>query len=133
MAQPSVDCPRYSASAQAFHWLSALAVLVAWTLGLLGDELRKGPPREIAEFAHAIAGELVVLMLVLRLVWRFVEPPPPAEASGMGRVADIFSPKSAILRSIYCCWLCPSAALRRFSPTANRCLFWGLSTKVRLG
>lgn len=91
MAQPTVDYPRYSALAQAFHWLSALAVLAAWTLGLLGDELPKGPPREIAEFAHVIAGELVVVMLVLRLAWRFVEPPPLAEASGMGRAADFLA------------------------------------------
>lgn len=91
MAQPSVDCPRYSAPTQVFHWLSALAVLVAWTLSLLGDELPKGPPRELAEYAHVIAGELVVLMLVLRLAWRFVEPPPPAEASGMGRAANFLA------------------------------------------
>jgi cytochrome b561 len=83
---------RYSNTAQALHWLSALAVVIAWGLGLLGDEFPKGPPRETAEFTHVVAGEAVIAMLVLRLAWRFIDPPPPpARPSAMGRAADFLA------------------------------------------
>ena len=80
---------RYSPVAQSLHWLSALFVGVAWTLGLLGDELPKGPQREMGEFVHIVTGELVIALLFLRLIWRFVDPPPAAEATAMGRWGDL--------------------------------------------
>lgn len=89
MTQSTVDNARYSATAQALHWVSALAVIMAWTLGLLGDELPKGPSRETGELAHILAGELIIVLLVLRLVWRFAAPPPPLGPSAMGRVGDL--------------------------------------------
>jgi cytochrome b561 len=72
---------RYSPGARAIHWASALFVVSAWTLGLLGDELPRGPARHMGEFVHVTLGELVVALLVLRLVWRFASPPPPPEPS----------------------------------------------------
>ncbi|MBY6243164.1 cytochrome b [Methylosinus sp. Sm6] len=82
---------RYGMTAQALHWLSAPAVVAAWGLGLLGEEFPKGAPRETAEFAHIIVGEAVVALLVLRVAWRFIDPPPPAEPSAMGRTADVLA------------------------------------------
>lgn len=80
---------RYGAAAQAFHWISALAVVLAWGTGLLRDSLPKGPIRSADMFTHVSAGEIVALLLVLRLVWRFVDAPPPALVSGRGRLADM--------------------------------------------
>lgn len=79
---------RYSPAAQIFHWLSVLLVATAWTLGILGDELPKGSIRQLGEFIHIMLGEAVALLLVLRLVWRFVSPPPPDDPSPFGPVAD---------------------------------------------
>ncbi|WP_036287845.1 cytochrome b [Methylosinus sp. PW1] len=89
MTQSMQHRQRYGAMAQGLHWLSALAVAIAWGLGLLGGQFPKGSPRETAEFAHVVAGEVVVAMLVLRLIWRFIDPPPPASPSAMGRAADL--------------------------------------------
>lgn len=80
---------RYHPMSQIAHWLSAFLVIAAWTLGLLGDELPKGPPREMGEFAHILLGEGVVLLLVLRLVWRVVAPAPPPEPTRLGALADL--------------------------------------------
>lgn len=75
MTEPSITA-RYSPPAQFFHWLTVLLVLAAWTLGTLGDDLPKGSIRHLGEFIHILLGETVVLLLVLRLVWRFVTPAP---------------------------------------------------------
>jgi len=67
---------RYSPPAQIFHWLTALCVLAAWTLGTLADDLPKGSIRHLGVFIHMMLGETVVLLLVLRLAWRVVTPAP---------------------------------------------------------
>jgi cytochrome b561 len=82
---------RYSPPAQIFHWLTVLFVASAWALGLLGDVLPKGSIRHLGETIHVILGELVVLLLVLRLVWRFVSPPPPPEPSRFGVWVELFA------------------------------------------
>ncbi|PPD45390.1 MAG: cytochrome B [Methylocystis sp.] len=81
----------YSPASRAFHWASALFVIGAWTLGLLGDELPRGPMRHAGEFAHVLLGQFVLLLLVLRIVWRFVTPPPPAEPSPFGLPGELAS------------------------------------------
>lgn len=79
---------RYSASAQFFHWLSALLVGVAWLLGQLRDDFERGEPRRIVDFVHVSSGQLIVALLALRIIWRFIEPPPQPEASPAGSLAD---------------------------------------------
>lgn len=73
---------RYTPAAQAFHWLSALLVVLAWTLGVSLESLPKGAPRDLAELVHLFAGQAIVALLCLRLIWRFIAParhePTPA-------------------------------------------------------
>lgn len=84
------NSPRgYGAVMRMLHWVSALLVGVAWALGTLGDELPKGRPRELGELIHVSAGELIALFLILRIGWRFIDPPPPAETTPLGRPGDI--------------------------------------------
>jgi cytochrome b561 len=75
---------RYSWPAQSFHWLTALFVVAAWVLGLFGDSLPKGSIRHTGEFIHVLLGEAVVLLLILRIFWRFVTPAPPPEPTRFG-------------------------------------------------
>ncbi len=81
--------PRFSPPAQAFHWITVFCVFAAWALGLLGDELPRGPIRHTGEFVHVIFGELVVLLLALRVAWRFVTPAPAPEPTRFGPAADM--------------------------------------------
>lgn len=80
---------RYSPPALVFHWLTALCVAAAWILGVLGDELPRGSIRHMGEFVHIIFGELVLLLLVLRLVWRVITPAPPLEPTRFGAAAAL--------------------------------------------
>ncbi|QGM98764.1 cytochrome b [Methylocystis parvus] len=87
MSDASTAALRYSPPAQAFHWLTVLFVAAAWTLGVLGDDLPKGSIRHMGEFVHVILGEMVALLLLLRVVWRFVTPAPALETTRFGAPA----------------------------------------------
>ncbi|WP_246744737.1 cytochrome b [Methylocystis sp. Sn-Cys] len=80
---------RYSPPSQLFHWLTVLCVAGAWILGVVGDDLPKGSIRHMGEFVHVILGELVVLLLVLRIVWRFIAPAPPLEPTRFGAAGEL--------------------------------------------
>jgi cytochrome b561 len=80
---------RYGAIPQAVHWLTALFVIVGFLLGQFGDDLPKGPVRNAGFLAHMTLGQCVLLLLVVRLVWRFADPPPPAEATPFGKLVEI--------------------------------------------
>jgi cytochrome b561 len=67
---------RYGAIARSLHWATVLLVVVAWVLGLLGDELPGKPAQAIGLFVHMTAGLLVVLLTVVRLAWRGVDTAP---------------------------------------------------------
>jgi len=82
----SPEC--YGAVPKAFHWLTVILVIVGWLLGQFGDDL----PRAMhapALFTHISAGIVVLLLLVARLGWRFVDPPPPPEKTAFGSVAEV--------------------------------------------
>jgi cytochrome b561 len=68
----------YGAVARFAHWATALFVVLAWLLGQFRDVLPRGVAREGALFAHMSLGLGVILLLVLRLVWRALDPSPPA-------------------------------------------------------
>jgi cytochrome b561 len=80
----SSEATRYNPPARFFHWLTVVCVLAAWTLGLFGDDLPRGPIRHTGEFVHILLGETVVLLLILRLVWRFIAPAPLPEPTNFG-------------------------------------------------
>ena len=75
---------RYGAIAQSLHWTAVALVLLAWALGVIGDELPEGASRALGLFIHASAGLLIIALTVLRLVWRLVDPSPPAEKTEFG-------------------------------------------------
>lgn len=81
----------YGALPQALHWLTAICVIVAWLLGQFIDAFPKGPPRAWALWTHMTLGECVMLFLVVRLVWRIADPPPPLEPTRFGRALAIAS------------------------------------------
>jgi cytochrome b561 len=97
----------YGALPQALHWLTAICVIVAWLLGQLIDAFPKGPPRVWALWTHMTVGECVMLFLIVRLVWRIADPPPPLERTRFGRALEIASKLShyamyALLLAVPC-------------------------------
>ena len=68
---------RYGAVAQALHWLSALVVGAAYVISRGGPEARVYQPALAASrTAHESLGLLVAGLVVLRLLWRLVDPRP---------------------------------------------------------
>jgi len=75
---------RYGVIAQCLHWTAAALVVLAWTLGIVGDELPRGPSQALGLDVHTGAGLLVIALTILRLLWRLVDPSPPAERTRFG-------------------------------------------------
>ncbi|MET4177270.1 cytochrome b561 [Bradyrhizobium sp. LA6.1] len=74
----------YGAIAQTLHWATVVLVIVAWMLGIFGDDLPKGEFRQIGLAVHVAAGIAILVLLVARLIWRSINPPPGSEATEFG-------------------------------------------------
>ncbi len=70
----------YGSIAKALHWIAASCVLLAWAIGSLGDDI----PRTMeapALTVHMSVGVAVLVILALRLIWRFASPTPAGRLS----------------------------------------------------
>lgn len=74
----------YGAISQTLHWLMVALVLLAWALGTFDDALPKGAGRAAGLFIHISAGVAILAVLVVRLLWRLADPPPPPEPTVLG-------------------------------------------------
>jgi len=74
----------YGAIPKSLHWLTVALVIVAWLLGTFGEELPLGTARDFGMFVHITMGLLVIVLLVARVIWRVVDPPPPPEITPLG-------------------------------------------------
>lgn len=71
------DIERYSATAQAFHWLTALLVVAAYIVSIGGPETRVyAPANDFIRELHELLGMSVLALTLVRLCWRAVFPPP---------------------------------------------------------
>ncbi len=72
---------RYSAVAQGFHWLIAALIVVQFTLAWSADDLPVGA-RKLALLArHKSFGMTILMLAVLRMLWRLFNRPPELPAS----------------------------------------------------
>ena len=69
---------RYNRTARLLHWLIAVLLIAQFVFGWwLGDIARNTPARGYYVNLHKSSGLLIGLLIVLRLVWRFLHSPPP--------------------------------------------------------
>jgi cytochrome b561 len=80
---------RYGAVPQTVHWLTFGCVIAGWLLGWFLDDLPKGPIRSFGLLTHMTLGQCVFALVLVRLAWRFGNPPPPPEATRFGRLLEI--------------------------------------------
>lgn len=77
---------RYTAVAQALHWLTAILIFailpIAWHMTMLP---REAPTRETWFTIHKSIGLTVLALSVIRIIWRGLYPPPPLPST-MGRL-----------------------------------------------
>ena len=79
---------RYGTAPQAIHWLTVIFIAVGWLLGWFIDDFPKAAHSYVL-LAHMTLGQCVIALLVIRLVWRFADPPPPPEKTRFGRLHEI--------------------------------------------
>ncbi|MFA5123052.1 cytochrome b [Zavarzinia sp.] len=67
----------YSAVAKLLHWLMAVVIVAAWIFGFLQDDMPNGPERLALINTHKAIGSTVLVLVALRILWRFFNPAPP--------------------------------------------------------
>ncbi len=72
---------RYSGPAMLLHWLIAVLIFGLFPLGLYMSELALSPRKIELVSWHKWFGITVLLLVVLRIVWRVGHRPPPLPAS----------------------------------------------------
>ena len=83
LALPAARQRRYTAVAQALHWLTALLAFTVLPLAWIVQSLARGPDRSFLLMVHRSIGLTILALIVLRLVWRALYPAPPL-ADGHG-------------------------------------------------
>ena len=71
---------RYGVVARLFHWVTVLLVLVMIPVGLTMIQDIPKPMQDRLFILHKGLGPVVLLVVVLRLIWRAFNPPPPLPA-----------------------------------------------------
>ena len=75
---------RYGTVPKLLHWLTVGLVVLAWSLGTFGDDLPRAAARSAGLFVHISTGLMILALLVIRLFWRLIDPPPPPEITPLG-------------------------------------------------
>lgn len=77
---PTAPIGRYGGVAIALHWVLAAAILGAFFLALYVDTLALSPAKLRLLNWHKWLGVSVLVLSALRLLWRWVRPPPALPA-----------------------------------------------------
>ena len=88
-SMPSRNTPtRYSAVAQAFHWIIAALIVTQFMLAYMADDLPLGVHKLALLARHKSFGMTILMLAVLRLLWRLRNPAPalPAGMTSMERL-----------------------------------------------
>ncbi len=71
------DTPEtFGTPSRLLHWIAALAIAAAWTVGTVMGDLPRGPSRAAGLDLHFALGTLVLSLTALRLLWRLFNPRP---------------------------------------------------------
>lgn len=72
----------WSPVARGFHWLMAGLILAQGVVGWIGHEMARSPAKIDVMTAHKSLGITLLILVILRLLWRWTHPaPPPPRAS----------------------------------------------------
>jgi cytochrome b561 len=77
---------RYSNTAILLHWL--IAILMIYML-FWGEDLIRGAKDSFTPSIHASIGVSILVLSVLRLIWRLMNPPPPQPGNSHGWQARV--------------------------------------------
>ena len=77
----TISPTRYTTTAITLHWLVALGILGAFSLGLYMQDLPLSPAKLKLYSYHKWAGVTIFLLVLVRLGWRITHPAPPLPLS----------------------------------------------------
>lgn len=82
----------YGTAAKWLHWLVALGIFALVFLGLLQSDMDSGPQRTAIRELHGSIALLVLVMMTLRLIWRWLNETPahPEGIPGWQRASATF-------------------------------------------
>ena len=72
--------PRYSALAKLFHWVIAGLIVTQFVLARMAENLPLGAHKLALLARHKSFGMTVLMLAILRLLWRLKNPPPELPA-----------------------------------------------------
>jgi cytochrome b561 len=75
----------YGPIAKTLHWLTVLLVIIAWTLGMFGEELSEESREGSRLLMHIWIGLTILLIAIVRIPWRIANPPPKVAPTEFGR------------------------------------------------
>ncbi|MGB1285263.1 MAG: cytochrome b [Aggregatilineales bacterium] len=75
MDNSAVSVNRYSRVAQAFHWVSALLILIMAPMGLIMTRISEDSAKQLYQI-HVILGITVLLLTIFRVLWVFFDERP---------------------------------------------------------
>ena len=87
---------RYSAVAQGFHWIIAGLIVTQFTLAIVADDLPLGLHKLAVLARHKSFGMTVLMLAILRLLWRIFNRPPELPA-GMSEIEKTLARGTHIL------------------------------------
>jgi cytochrome b561 len=67
--------------ARNLHWLMAALIIVQWVLGKVGHELARSPAKLETLSWHKSIGVTLLLLVLVRCLWRLVNPTPAPPAN----------------------------------------------------
>ena len=67
----------YGTTAKVFHWLIVALLLVQYPIGWLMPDIHRGQSPGAAMIFHISFGIVILLLIVLRLIWRLTHPVAP--------------------------------------------------------
>lgn len=67
---------RYGVIAQVFHWLIVMLIIVQYQMGKIAEDLAPGLDKLIMMSRHKSLGITILLLAMLRIIWRFANPKP---------------------------------------------------------
>lgn len=71
---------KYNIIARVFHWVMALMMIALVGIGLYMADLKPSPEKWQLYDLHKATGMTVFGLAILRLLWRWISPPPPIVA-----------------------------------------------------
>ena len=84
---PAAPNQRYDTLTQAIHWLSLVAIAIAFVIGLSLEDMPRGPEKTQLVNLHASLGVLVIGLTAVRLGWRTVVAAPASPDSRLMQFA----------------------------------------------